>query len=409
MPLTIPFPSGGYFTLEARGRGENGRSSVTRTSFYVLGEGYTAWARHDHNRIDLVPEKQTYRPGETARIMIQSPWEEATALVTTEREGVRSHRRFALTSTQQSIEVPITEDDIPNVFVSVLLVKGRSNAAPAAAAATSASADTSDPGKPSFRLGYVELKVEDRAKRLTVSVAADREEYRPASKAAVTLSVKDMAGAGTASEVTLWAVDYGVLSLTGFQPPDVAGDVYVRKALQVLTTDNRQRIVSRRVLTPKGGTDGGGGGADGGAGAVRKDFRALAFWLGSVTTGADGQATVEVTLPESLTTYRIMAVAGDRRSRFGSGSAEVRTNKPVTLTSAFPRFLAVGDEAYFGAVVGSQLPAAGTAVGHDALARSGRARARRPRRADGWRSAPAAPSRCASRARRGRSGGPACR
>lgn len=362
VPLAIPFTTGGYFTLEARGRGENGRTSVTRTSFYVLGDGYTAWARYDHNRIDLVPEKQTYRPGDTARIMIQSPWEQATALVTTEREGIRSHRRFALTSTQQSIDVPITEDDVPNVFVSVLLVKGRTNPAPAAATATNAAADTSDPGKPSFRLGYVELKVEDRAKRLTVTVNADREEYRPASKATVALNVKDMAGAGTASEVTLWAVDYGVLSLTGFQPPDVAGDVYVRKALQVMNTDNRQRIVARRVLTPKGETEGGGGGADAGAGAVRKDFRALAFWLGSVVTGADGQASVDVTLPESLTTYRIMAVAGDRRSRFGSGSAEVRTNKPITLTSAFPRFLAVGDEAHFGAVVGSQLPAAGTAI-----------------------------------------------
>ena len=362
VPLAIPFASGGYFVLEVRGRGEDGRSSVTRTSFYVLGEGYTAWARYDHNRIDLVPEKQTYRPGDEARIMIQSPWEQATALVTTEREGIRSHRRVAITSTQQSITVPITEDDVPNVFVSVLLVKGRTTPPPTAAAALQTATDTSDPGKPSFRLGYVQLTVQDRTKRLTVNVSADREEYRPASKATVKVAVKDLAGAGAASEVTLWAVDYGVLSLTGFQPPDVAGDVYVRKALQVMTTDNRQRIVSRRVLTPKGETDGGGGGADSGAGAMRKDFRALAFWLGSVVTAANGEASVEVTLPESLTTYRIMAVAGDRRSRFGSGSAEVRTNKPVTLTSAFPRFLAVGDEAHFGGVIGSQLKSGGTAT-----------------------------------------------
>lgn len=402
VPLTIAFESGGYFTLEARGRGDNGRSSVTRTSFYVLGEGYTAWARFDHNRIDLVPERQTYRPGETARIMIQSPWEQATALVTTEREGIRSHRRFALTSTQQSIAVPISEDDIPNVFVSVLLVKGRSTAAPAGGAAASATADTSDPGKPSFRLGYVELKVEDRAKRLTVHVAADREEYRPASKAAVTLDVKDMAGAGTASEVTLWAVDYGVLSLTGFEPPDVAGDVYVHKALQVMNTDNRQRIVSRRVLTPKGETDGGGGGSDAGAGAVRKDFRALAFWLGSVVTGADGKAAVEVTLPESLTTYRIMAVAGDRRSRFGSGSAEVRTNKPVTLTAAFPRFLAVGDDAYSvrWSAVSCRLPARRSCRCARSTRRSSRSVAPPSRRC---RLAPAAPSKCDSRAVRARS------
>ena len=90
------------------------------------GRGLTAWERFDHNRINLVAERTTYKPGETARIMIQSPWEQATALVTTEREGVRTHRQFALTSTQQSIDIPVTENDIPNLFVSVLLVKGRS-------------------------------------------------------------------------------------------------------------------------------------------------------------------------------------------------------------------------------------------------------------------------------------------
>ena len=76
-----------------------------------------------------------------------------------------------------------------------------------------------------------------------------------------------------------------------------------------MTTDNRQRIVSRRVLTPKGGDDGGGGGEEPGAGTLRKDFRVLAFWVGSVVTDANGHAGVDVKLPESLTTYRIMAVA----------------------------------------------------------------------------------------------------
>jgi uncharacterized protein YfaS (alpha-2-macroglobulin family) len=364
VPLDIPFANGGYYQLAARGRGADGRFAVTRTSFYVLGSGYTAWQRFDHNRIDLVPERQTYKPGDTARIMIQSPWEQATALVTTEREGIRSHRQFVLTSTQPSISIPIVESDIPNLFVSVLLVKGRTVAAasPADVAAARPGADASDPGKPSFRLGYVELKVEDASKRLSVTVAANREEYRPASPANVRVEVKDHQGGGTASEVTLWAVDYGVLSLTSYRTPDILGSVYVRKALQVLNADSRQRIVSRRVLTPKGSTEGGGGGADAGAGMLRKDFRVLAFWLGSVATDAQGHAAVDVKLPESLTTYRIMAVAGDRASRFGSGDAEVRTNKPLTLRPTFPRFMAVGDRALFGAVVGSQLKAGGEAI-----------------------------------------------
>jgi uncharacterized protein YfaS (alpha-2-macroglobulin family) len=366
VPISIPLASGGYFMLEAAAKEDGGRYAVTRTSFYALGDGYTAWARFDHNRIELVPERKTYKPGDTARIMIQSPWEQATALVTTEREGIRSWRQVPLTSTQQSISIPIAEADIPNVFVSVLLVKGRTRVeSPPEAAAQGgpyAVEDPSDPGKPSFRLGYVELQVEDATKRLTLAVSANKAEYRPANAAKVSVSVKDSQGRGARSEVTLWAVDYGVLSLTAYRTPDVLKSVYVQKSLQVMTVDNRQRIISRRVLTPKGETEGGGGGADAGAGTLRKDFRVLAFWLGSVVTDANGQAVVDIKLPESLTTYRIMAVAGDRISRFGSGDAEVRVNKPLTLKPAFPRFLAVGDTAHFGAVITSQLTAAGAAA-----------------------------------------------
>jgi hypothetical protein len=369
VPFDIAFKNGGYFVLNATGRTNDGRMAVTTTSFYVLGEGYTAWARFDHNRIELVPERKTYKPGENARIMIQSPWERATALVTTEREGVRSHRQFTLTSTQQSITVPVTEADIPNVFVSVLLIKGRTevtaksdDVATAESGPAIGAADPSDPGKPSFRLGYVELQVEDATKRLTVAVAANKQEYRPATNARVELNVKDHQGRGAASEVTLWAVDYGVLSLTDYRTPDVLRSVYVQKALQVMNADTRQRIISRRVLTPKGDTDGGGGGADAGTGTLRKDFRVLAFWLGSVTTDAQGRAAVDVKLPESLTTYRIMAVAADRASRFGSGDSEVRINKPLTLKPTFPRFLAVGDKAAFGAVVTNQLATGGAAT-----------------------------------------------
>lgn len=352
-PLHVPLTSGGEYTLIATATDEQGHSTTTRAYFYAVGAGYTAWERYDHNRIDLVPEKKNMKPGETARIMIKSPWEHATALLTTEREGVRTWKEFELTSTQQTVSVPITENDIPNVFVSVFLVKGRTKEA--------VTEDASDPGKPSFRVGYVELNVEDATKRLNVSVKANREEYRPASKAKIEVQVKDQKGAGTRSEVTLWAVDYGVLSLTDYKTPDVLDSIYIEKALQVINEDSRQKIISRRVLTPKGATDGGGGGRDSGPGMLRKDFRVLAFWLGSITTDNKGRARTEVTLPESLTTYRIMAVAADKQSRFGWAQNEIRINKPVLLTQTFPRFLAVGDKALFGGVVHSQLTKSGTA------------------------------------------------
>src|SRR4029450_12559512 len=94
-----------------------------------------------------------------------------------------------------------------------------------------------------------------------------------------------------------------------------------------------------------------------------KDFRVLAFWLGSLVTDASGRGATEVTLPEGLTTYRIMAVAGAKASGVGSGEREVRTSKPVLLRAAFPRFLALGDTARFGAGLPNQLKDKGTAIG----------------------------------------------
>ena len=353
VPLHIPISEGGEYLMIATAKDAEGRSTTTRTWFYAVGGGYTAWERYDHNRIDLVPEKKTWKPSETARIMVKSPWEHATALLTTEREGVRTWKTFELTSTQSTVSVPITEKDIPNLYVSVLLLKGRTK---------EGVEDESDPGKPAFRLGYTAITVEDVTKRLKVAVKANRDEYRPASKARIEVDVKDVAGKPTQSEVTLWAVDYGVLSLTGYSTPDVLQSIYLEKALQVVNEDSRQKIVSRRVLTPKGETSGGGGGRDAGPGVIRKDFRVLAFWLGSVVTDGKGHAKTDVTLPESLTTYRIMAVAGDKVSRFGWAQNEIRINKPVLLTPTWPRFLAVGDKAYFGAVVHSQLKQAGKAT-----------------------------------------------
>ncbi|MFZ2491178.1 MAG: MG2 domain-containing protein, partial [Thermoanaerobaculia bacterium] len=353
VPLHLPLAEGGEYLITARAEDAEGRSTTTHVWFYAMGGGYTAWQRYDHNRIDLVPEKATWKPGETARILVKSPWESATALLTTEREGVRTWKSFDLTSTQQTITVPITEADIPNVFISVLLIKGRTSKDPGR--------DGSDPGKPSFRLGYVELMVEDASKRLQVAVKANADDYRPASKATIDVDVRDVRGNPSQAEVTLWAVDYGVLSLTSYRTPDVLGSVWLRKALQVATIDSRTRIVSRRVLTPKGGGEGGGGGVDAGPGMLRKDFRVLAFWVGSLVTDANGKARTQITLPESLTTYRIMAVAADRASRFGWAEDEIRINQPLMITAAWPRFLAAGDKAFFGGVVHNQSKKGGRA------------------------------------------------
>jgi uncharacterized protein YfaS (alpha-2-macroglobulin family) len=379
-PLQIPVRAGGCYILRAIARDAVGRETRTELMFYATGSGVASW-RDQGNRIALTPERTTWKPGETARLLIQSPWSQATALLTVEREGIRSHRRFEVRSTQDVVEVPITEAHVPNVFVSVLLVRGRTS--------NELAPDGTDYGKPSYRVGYAELTVDEASKRLDVTVSSDRDDYRPGQPVNVSVSVASTDGRRAPREVTLWAMDYGILSLTNYRTPDILKQIYVRKALQVMTQDNRQRLIARReklvsaermVAAPAaGGGRGGGAGVAGGvfnsgvaldelqavaftlSGTqgesetsdveIRRDFRPLVFWLGSTTTDENGRAAATVKLPDSLTTYRIMAVAGDEASQFGFAEREVQVSKPLTLMPSFPRFLNVGDRASFAAVV----------------------------------------------------------
>ncbi|HKV98888.1 MAG TPA: MG2 domain-containing protein [Vicinamibacterales bacterium] len=410
VPLDIPLKDGGSYVLHATAVDASGRHTRTDVRFYGIGGGAASW-RMDGNKITIVPEHETWKPGESAKVMIQSPWERATALVTVEREGVRRYQQVNISSTQDTVEVPITAGDVPNVFVSVLLVKGRT--------ADALAPDGTDAGQPAFRVGYTMLTIDDESKRLNVSVSSDRDEYLPHAPAKVSVVVRDAGGKPASAEVALWAVDYGLLSLTNYTTPDIVKAIYARRDLQVLTEDTRERMISRRAFVKDdgsalgggaGGGRGGGGNASGeqvglsvygassnvqwnleggsvtdlasnrdpwamnfdsfeqipGAGpgpgfAFRKDFRPVVFWLGSTSTDLNGRATKDVTLPDSLTTYRIMAVA-DQAELFGSGEHEIAVTKPLTLLPAFPRFLSRGDRAVFGATVTNGSSTSGDAV-----------------------------------------------
>src|SRR5690606_40275874 len=70
-----------------------------------------------------------------------------------------------------------------------------------------------------------------------------------------------------------------------------------------------------------------------------------AYIQSELRTDADGKTSVEIEMPENLTSYRIMAVAVDPElvDRFGSGEASVRVRKTIMLRPSLPRFLNFGD------------------------------------------------------------------
>lgn len=85
--------------------------------------------------------------------------------------------------------------------------------------------------------------------------------------------------------------------------------------------------------------------------AVRTDFRTTALWTVNVRTDADGRATVDVPLAESLTTWNATVLAIDPQTRTGLGEAEARTRKPVMVRLNHPRVFRERDAFTVSAVV----------------------------------------------------------
>ena len=97
-------------------------------------------------------------------------------------------------------------------------------------------------------------------------------------------------------------------------------------------------------------------GVGGGAAAeppvqVRSDFRSTIFWQPDVKTDANGLATIKITYPDSLTTWRATSRAVTAANQFGMATASTRTKKPVIVRLEGPRFFVVGDRVVISAVI----------------------------------------------------------
>jgi hypothetical protein len=345
-PVTIRFTpdAAGFYVILTESTDAAGRTVKSGAAVYVAGSSYAAWAREDDDRIELVPDAEEYAPGDVATVLVQSPYERCRAIVSLERETVLEQWTMELTGTSETLRIPIKEEYLPNVYLSVILLQGRT-------ARGRFSREGDDLGKPSFKIGYVNLPVTPESWRLQVEVLSDAEEYRPGGRVSVELRVRSAAGEPlSGAEITLAVVDAGVLNLIGYETPDLFPIFYGQRPLAVETAELRQHVIGERNYGEKG-EDRGGGGAAGAMPGMRRRFESCAYWNPSLITDETGVARVSFPLPDNLTSFRIMAVAQSADSRFGSGDRRIRVNKPLMLRPVLPRFTLVGDQFRGGVVV----------------------------------------------------------
>jgi hypothetical protein len=332
---------GGVYVITLRSSDSKGRSVVTSFTRWASGSEWVPWNDENQFKMDVVADRSRYSVGDTATVLFAAPFTDAEAWITVEREGLIEQRRLRLTSGSTTLKFPITEAYAPNAYVSILVARGRS-ARPG---------PLDDPGRPTIRVGYAQLRVTPEVKRLEIAVEPGRPEYRPGDSASVRLRVRDAKGAGQRSEVTLWAVDEGVLALTGYQTPDPLDLIYRERGLGLRLASNMVAVAPQVPEGEKGRRAPGGGGGGEGTDILRSRFQTTAFFLGSVVTDSQGVATARARLPDNLTTFRVMAIAVTVGDRYGHGQSSMLVTRPLIARPALPRFLRVGDEFAAGVVV----------------------------------------------------------
>ncbi len=335
----------GEIVLRAETTDDQGRVSGATASLWVYGKDGAWFGGTSGDRMDVLPEQKSYEAGDTARFQVRMPFREATALVTVEREGVLTSFVTHLDGNQPVLEVPITGEYAPNVFVSVLAVRGRVARSDKPGATTKKNEEitaTVDLNKPAYRLGIAAVKVGWKPHTLDVRVSSERATYKVRERAAVKIHVARADGgalpAGT--EVAIAAVDSALLELAPNRSWDLLTAMMGERGLEVMTSTAQMQVVGKRHYGRKAVPSGGGGGRD----RARELFDSLLFWQGRVKVDAAGDALVSIPLNDSLSEFRIVAVANGSAGYFGTGSTAITTTQDLMLLSGLPPLVREGDQ-----------------------------------------------------------------
>lgn len=355
----MQFEREGNFELIAVAEDERGRQSRSQTLVWVSGAADLWFPGADDDRIDLIPAKREWAPGEEAEFQVRMPFREAVALVAVEREGVLWSRQVRLRGNNPLIRVPVSEEWGPNAYVSVLVLRGRLYELPWQSffdwgwrrpdewmAAYKEGRDDSlvttqvDLAKPAFRLGIAELKVSGQADRLKVEVLPERDVLKVREETTAMIRVTRPDGSPAADGTVAFAVvDEALLELAANESWDLYGAMHPRRSLRVTTASNQLEVVGRRHYGRKAVAAGGGGGNM----PTRQLFDTLLSWQPLIQLDSSGEARVRFRMNDAISRFRLVALADHGTGLFGSAQASVVSHQALQLISGLPPVVREGD------------------------------------------------------------------
>ncbi len=391
VPCTFTTETGGTYTVRATVVDDGGHGSLSELTRWVSDAPSVPTRQITAQALTIVPDKATYAPGDSAELLVQAPFQNGTGLLVVARNGLRSTNTFELAEGSAVVQVPIADADVSGLDLTIEV------------AGTSPRLDDDGqplpdaPAQPAYATGSLHLAISTASRTLTVTATPRDNSVAPGTTTSVDVAVTDAAGQPAAgSELAVIVVDEAVLALSGYRLDDPLATFYGQLPYQISSQFGRQSIVlvdPRSFLADGGATDrfdpdapaateaasadtvapettaagseapqgapfaSAGDDSKSAAGspiAVRTNFDALAVFAPGVVTDASGHATVEVSLPDNLTRYRVMVVAAAGAQQFGSAEANITARLPLMVRPASPRFLNFGDDFALPVVVQNQ-------------------------------------------------------
>ncbi|WAC72589.1 MG2 domain-containing protein [Roseateles sp. SL47] len=332
-------------------------SAKAARAVWVTRAGEFWFAQENDDRIDVIADRRHWEPGETARFQVRMPYRDATALITVEREGLLYSRVQRLSGRDPWVEVKIDKDWAPNAFVGVTVVRGRLKDVPWYSFFTwgwrepgnwwrawRASSDYQPPtamvdlAKPSFKMGIAGIEIGRAKHDLKVEVLPQQAQYGVRQSAQVRVRVTQDGRPVPDAQLAFAAVDEGLLSLSPNGSWRLLNHLLQDRPWAVSTATAHSEIIGRRHYGRKAAAAGGGGGF-----ATRELFDTLLTWQPAVALNAQGEAVVTVPLNDSLTRFRLVAIADAPGQRFGTGENSITVGQDLQLLSGLPPLAREGD------------------------------------------------------------------
>ncbi|MGE5587837.1 MAG: VanW family protein [Clostridia bacterium] len=297
----------GAYVVEVTGTDARG-NRVASEAYLWVASGAGRWPSYGGPEIEIVTDKDVYEVGDTAKILVNTTFDDAWALVALEGRDITWHEVVHVDGHTRLFEIPVTREHMPNAFFTVTTVHGKR-----------------------LFTGEKAIYVSAKDNYLNVAIVPNKETYGPGEKATYVVKTTDAAGRPVQSEVSLGVVDASIYAISPEMAPDIKKAFY--------------GSIWNRVVTNYSFPEWYYGGADKDAGSaeVRKDFEDTAFWNPTIVTDRNGTGKIEFTMPDNLTTWRATARAHTLKTQVGSATQDVVATKDLIVRVATPRFFTLGD------------------------------------------------------------------